>query len=250
MKLFELGAHRGNSKSKLNSKLRSCIHSYMNDITIIDLVKTITSIESSVKYLKYLGQRKKQVLVVGTSNHIKHLVPGIASKFSTGTMPYVNSRWLGGTLTNWTTIKRTLKTYSKLESIESNEEFFSKLAKNEQLRIKKQKAKIGRFFGGLTDLKNNRPGALLVLDIDDNPIAIKEANLKNIPVIGLTNTKANVLPKKLNTTIVCNINSINAVEFILDILVEAYNEGLKEGVASQMQKLGEEKKLENKIKKD
>lgn len=236
MELFEVGAHRGNARSKTNPKIRSRIHSFQNGLSVINLVDTIESIQNSCSLLEKIGARKGQVLLVGTSNHIKHLTPKYADKFNSGQMPFVKNRWLGGTLTNWTTVKKTLKTLVKFENMEADDAFFSKLAKNEQLRISRQKEKIARFFSGLKPLKNNKPRALIVLDGDDNSIAIEEANVAGVPVISLSNTKVESLPKDKSTAIICNINSISTVEKIAQILVDAYNQGLKNSVNKQVEK--------------
>lgn len=236
MELFEVGAHRGNSRSKTNSKIRSRVHSFQAGLAVINLVDTIESIYNSCSLLEKIGSRKGQVLIVGTSNHIKHLTPKYADKFSSGQMPFVKNRWLGGTLTNWSTIKKTLKTLVKLENIESDQAFFSKLAKNEQLRISRQKEKIARFFNGLKTLKNNKPQALIVLDGDQNHIAIAEANAAGVPVISLSNTKVKILPKNKSTAIICNTNSISTIEKITEILVDSYNQGLKNSINKQVEK--------------
>jgi small subunit ribosomal protein S2 len=236
MGLFEVGAHRGNSRSKTNPKIRSRIHSFKQGLSVINLVDTITCIQNSCSLLEKIGSKKGQVLLVGTSNHIAHLVPKYASLFKSETMPFVKNRWLGGTLTNWSTIKKTLKTLVKLENIEADEAFFSKLAKNEQLRISRQRNKIARFFDGLKSLKSNKPGAIIVLDGDENSIAIEEANSANVPVISLSNTKVKSLPKDISTAIICNTNSISAVEKILQVLVDAYNQGLEKSVTKDLTK--------------
>lgn len=149
MNLFEVGAYRGNGRSKMNAKLKSRIYAFKNGLCIIDLVQTLEVMESVNTFIEKLGQQKKQILVVGTSEHIKKQVPEFAARFGSIGMPYIDNRWLGGTLTNWMTIKKTLKTLEKLESIEANQEFFQELARNEQLNVQKKKAKVENFFGGL-----------------------------------------------------------------------------------------------------
>jgi small subunit ribosomal protein S2 len=227
MQLFEVGAHRGNSRSKTNPKLRPRVHGFANGISVIDLVKTIESLYKAEEFMYSLGKKRKQILVVGTSKHIREKTSEVASQFKPKAMPFVDNRWLGGTLTNWSTIRKTLKTLQKLESIEQDEKFFKGLARNERLRISRQKEKIERSFGGLRTLKNDKPAALFMLDIDHNPIAVKEANIKNIPVVGLANTKAEVLPKTLENVVVSNVNSINTVDFLVERMVKAYNEGFE-----------------------
>jgi small subunit ribosomal protein S2 len=229
MSLFQVGAHRGNKKSKLNPRLKSKVFGYDKGLCLINLVDTKNSLETTTQLLTRLGQKNKQVLIVGTSKHLKELTVGFARKFISP-MPYVDTRWPGGTLTNYTTIKKTLKALEKLQNIESNEEFFDKISKNQQLEIVREKEKKEKIFSGLVNLKNNRPGAVIVLDASENSIAIKEAEAMNIPVIALTNTSTVTLPKNLDYTVLCNIHSIKAIELILDQLVESYNSGSSSAV--------------------
>jgi small subunit ribosomal protein S2 len=230
MSLFEVGAHRGNRKSKLNPKLKPRVYGFSNSLCLINLVETNNSIDACSDFLYKLGQKRKQVLIVGTSKHIKDMVPEFAAQFENGQMPYVDNRWLGGTLSNWSTIKKTLKTLEKLENIESNKEFFAKLARNEQLNITRKKNKISKLFKGLVNLKNNRPGAILILDANSNDITIKESDSIKVPVIALSNTNTLTLPQDLKHTIVTNTNSINGIKLILDKLVQSYNDGLSAGI--------------------
>jgi small subunit ribosomal protein S2 len=222
--LYQLGAHRGNSKSKLNPKLKSQVYSYSNNQCTIDLVSTIDSITKVKDLFAKLGQKKKQILIVGTSRHLSSKIQEYSSKFVTP-MPFVNVRWLGGTLTNWLTIEKNIKILEKLESIKADEKFFAELARNEQLRISRKIVKMSKFFDGLKILKTNKPGAILVLDAAQNDIAIKEAELIGVPVISMTNTFIQTLPKNAAYNILFNNNSISAVEFILDELTTSYNQG-------------------------
>jgi small subunit ribosomal protein S2 len=224
--LYQLGAHRGNSKSKINPKLKNRVIMNSSDVCTIDLVSTIDSITKVKELFSKLGRSKKQILVIGTSNHINNKVVDIAKTFNNSEMPYVNVRWLGGTLTNWLTVKKSLKVLEKNESIKSDEKFFSTLARNEQLSISRQIVKMGKFFDGLKSLKTNRPGAVLVLDAANNDIAIKEAELIGCPVVAITNTYITYLPKKLEYTILMNNNSISALDFVVKELVDSYNQGL------------------------
>jgi small subunit ribosomal protein S2 len=226
MSLFQVGAHRGNRKSKLNPRLRSKVYGFSKGLCQIDLAQTNTAIENSIETLKRLGSKKRQVLLVGTSKHVSPLVQGVSTTF-TLPMPYVNNRWLGGTLTNWSTIRKTLKDKEKKEKIVSNTEFFSKLARNEQLSIIRQLDKLRAIFDGLVPMKSNRPGAIIVLDADENKVAIKEAQKLGVPVIALTNTSTVFLPDDLKSTVCINTNSTKAVELVLQTLVTAYNEGFE-----------------------
>jgi small subunit ribosomal protein S2 len=230
MSLFETGAHRGNRRSKLNPRLKPKVYGFSKGLCLIDLAQTSTAVDNSVKLLNTLGTKKRQILVVGTSKHVSPLVKTTAEKFSLP-MPYVNNRWLGGTLTNWATIRKTLKNKEKLEKIISKEEFFSKLPRNEQLGIERELEKLRIIFDGLVNLKTNKPGAIIVLDADENEVAIKEAQKLKIPVIALTNTSTVFLPANAtlpsSTTVCINTNSVKAVGLIFDKFVDSYNEGFK-----------------------
>ena len=236
MSLYEVGAHRGGKKSKLNPKLKSSVYGYSKGMCLIDLTETTDTLARIEDLARKIGSKKRQILIVGTSKHLKNLVPQYAEKFLGGPMPYVNSRWLGGSLTNWPTVKKTLKTLDNLTKIIENEEFFNGLSKNEQLQIIRKREKINKFFEGLAHLKHNRPGAVLVLNTVDDPIAIAEADTKNIPVIALTNTSSTHLPKDLKYTLATNVHSINAVELFMNRIIEAYNEGVKSFVDQQQVK--------------
>jgi small subunit ribosomal protein S2 len=230
MSLFEVGAHRGNKKSKLNPRLKSAVFGTDKGITLIDLAQTKNSLETVCQFLFKTGSKKRQVLLIGTSRHLTKEVEEYSKMFKPNQMPYVNHRWLGGTLTNWSTIKKTLGTLEKLRNIENDEEFLNKLSKNERLSIGRKKVKIEKFFAGLTYLKSNRPEAVIVLDTPENEIAIREAEVMNIPVISLTNTATISLPKDLKYNIVCNISSLKAVNLMMLKLIEAYNDGFSESL--------------------
>ena len=230
MNLFEVGAHRGNRRSKLNPRLKNRVYAYSKGLCLIDLAKTSESINLNSEFLKNLGAKRKQILVVGTSKHLSPLVKEISAQFDAA-MPYVNNRWLGGTLTNWSTIRKTLKNKDKYEKIIAKKEFFDSLSRNEQLNIERELEKLRLIFDGLIDLKSNKPGAVLVLNADENAVAIKEAEVLGIPVITVTNTSTVFLPSTENSVICLNTNSIKAVKLVIDSLVSSYNEGLKDAPA-------------------
>jgi small subunit ribosomal protein S2 len=230
MSLFSAGAHRGNKKSKLNPRLKSRVFGYDKGLCLINLVDTKNSLESACGLMKTLGAKRKQVLVVGTSKHLQKSVKDFASSFQVSAMPYVNVRWPGGTLTNYSTIKKTLKDLEKLRSMEENLEFFDNLPSNQKLEIVKKREKKEKIFDGLVTLRNNKPGAVIILDAHENTIAIKEAELMNIPVIALANSSTITLPKNLDFTILCNINSVKTIELMLAEMKNSYTEGLTQEV--------------------
>lgn len=249
MNLFQVGAHRGNRRSKLNPRLRTKVYGFSKGLCLIDLSSTNTSIDFASQLLQKIGSRKKQILVVGTSKHISPLVVDMSKKF-VFPMPYVNNRWLGGTLTNWSTVRKTLKDKDKKERIIANQDFFSKLARNEQLGIERELEKLRAIFDGLVSMKTNKPGAIIVLDADLNKVSIKEAQKLGIPVIALTNTSTVFLPDTLESTICINTNSTKAVELILNHFVESYNAGVNSATITntQLSEKTEEKSEKNPLK--
>jgi small subunit ribosomal protein S2 len=248
MDLYKIGAHRGNHKSRVNPKLKKYIHEFdSKSLAVIDLPKTIQQIEKIAEFFYKLGSRKKQIFIVGTSKYLKEQVPALASKIKGSPTPYVNSRWLGGTATNWSTVKKTLKTLEKLEDIIKNEKFFDKLSRNEQLQVTREYNKKEVLFGGLKHLKSNRPGAILVLDAQKNYTTIIEAQTINVPVVVFGNTNTQVLPKNMDNFVLFNNASLEAVQFISGILIDSYNEGLENAlIAKEETKLAERNNTEKK----
>jgi small subunit ribosomal protein S2 len=233
MDLFKVGAHRGNRSNKLNPKLKKYVYGARAGLSLIDLATLQHSIEKSEELLYNLGKAKRQILVIGTSEQIKSVTKNVAAAMGVG-MPFVAHRWLGGTLTNWATVKKTLRTLEKNKKIMENETFFNGLPRNSQLEISRETEKLDNVFGGLADLKSNHPGAIFILD--KNQVAIQEAGTMNIPVIALMNTSSKLLPESLDYTMVCNNNSLNFVQMLTDILIAAYNRGYEEAMTAEIPK--------------
>jgi small subunit ribosomal protein S2 len=225
MSMFEVGAHRGNRRSKLNPRLRSKVYGFSKGMALVDLAQTTSNIEEACKIIQTAGSKRRQILVVGTSKHISPLVQN-AVKIATMPTPYVNNRWLGGLLTNWATIRKTLKAKEKNEKIVAKEDFFAKLPRNEQLGIQRELDKLRAIFDGLVNLKSNKPGVVIVFDSDENKVAIQEATKLNIPVVIVTHTSSVFLPQNHASTILMNTNSIKAVELVLAKFMDVYNQGL------------------------
>lgn len=225
IELFSVGAHRGNKKSSVNPQLKGNIYGNKQGMSLIDLAKTKTLIEDTETFLAKLGQAGKQVLIVGTSSHLKDLTTKFAELFSDKAMPYVNYRWLGGTLTNWPTVRKTLKRLEKNEKLLADEKFMKALPRKEKLRIERETTKLKKVFDGLKNLKSNRPGAVLVLDAANNKVAIQEAQTNNLPVIAIANTGTQLLPDNRKFTIICNNNSTNLVNLLLQRFADSYKAG-------------------------
>ena len=226
MQLYSLGTHRGNSRTTLNPRLKDRVYGFSTGLAIIDLVKTKYYLAKAADLLTKVGQKRGQILVVGTSLHVQELVDNFIASIPENQVAFVKHRWLGGTLTNWSTIRKTLRALDKVSSMVKDRQFFDSLSRNEQLALQRKLDKLEKFFGGLTNLKNNKPAVLLAIDAKEQAVAMREAEALNIPIIAITNTKIEFLPKNLDYTIVCNTHSINALRLILDILANAYNQGL------------------------
>lgn len=228
MELFKVGAHRGNKKQKLNPKLKSYVYGSANGLSLIDLAKTQEVLSKIADLAFKLGKTRKQILFVGTEKHVQEVVKEAAGKTTPKQSPFVNQRWLGGTLTNWSTVKKTLKTLEKNQKIIENKEFFDTLSRNEQLSLTRETEKLNLIFGGLANLKSNRPGAVFILDGQNNYVAMNEAKTVNVPIISLISTATQTLPESLDYTVVSNNNSTKFVQIVADLVVESYNKGAAE----------------------
>ena len=242
MNLFQTGAQRGNKKSKLNPKLAKYVYTVKDQICFWDLVKVKTNIDEAVALMNKNGSKKRQILLVGTSHHVKELVENLSKEFLNEEMPYVCNRWIGGTLTNRKTINISVNGIKKIESYEQNEKFYKNLTSNEKLILSKNKNRSNRLFGGIRTLKAAKPGCVVIFDGANNSSAMKEAEILGIPLIVVTNASTIYLPTKNTIIIPCNNNSIKTVELIAKELLLGYNEGLKSFV--------EEIKAEKKPERD
>ena len=227
MNLFQTGAQRGNKKSKLNPKLAQYVYTIKDQICFWDLVKVKKNIDEAITLMNKNGSKKRQILLVGTSHHVKELVENASKEFLNEEMPYVCNRWIGGTLTNRKTINISVNGIKKIESYEQNEKFYKNLSSNEKLILSKNKNRSNRLFGGIRTLKAAKPGCVIIFDGANNSSAMKEAEILGIPLIIITNASTIYLPTKNAIIIPCNNNSIKTVELISKELVLGYNEGLK-----------------------
>lgn len=243
MNLFQTGAQRGNSKSKLNPKLAKYVYTVKDQICFWDLVKVKKNIDEAILLMNKNGSKKRQILLVGTSHHVKGLVESVSKEFLNEEMPYVCNRWIGGTLTNRKTINISVNGIKKIESYEQNEKFYKNLSSNEKLILSKNKNRSNRLFGGIRSLKAAKPGCVIIFDGANNSSAIKEAEILEIPLIVITNASTIYLPTKNAIIIPCNNNSIKTVELIAKELALGYNEGLK----SFVEEIKAEKKPEREV---
>ena len=216
--LFELGAHFGHRKRFWNPHMEDYIFCEKNNIHIIDLYKTQEKIVELYETFKALSSVGNKVMVVGTKRVASSYVEEFGQK--TG-MPYISHRWLGGMLTNWKTIKVPINKLLEYEENKSSGQLES-MIKKEAVMLEKEMKKLSLVFDGVKDMKG-LPDAIFVIDVENEKIAVQEAQKMGIPVYGLVDTNSN--PKNLTNFVPINDDSSKTIKFVLSLLAEAVLEG-------------------------
>jgi small subunit ribosomal protein S2 len=220
-RLLEAGVHFGHLKRKWNPKMAPYIFMEKNGIHIIDLHKTAVKLEEACAAIKSITRSGRKVLFVATKKQAKDIVAESVKKVG---MPYVTERWPGGLLTNFPTIRKTIK---KMVSIDKmiNDGSFDNLAKRERLQITRQRAKLDKNFGSIADM-SRLPSALFVIDVIKEHIAVHEAKILNIPVFAIVDTNSD--PDKVTYPIPGNDDASKSIALIIDEITKAIEEGLAE----------------------
>lgn len=219
--LLESGAHFGHKTSRWHPKMAPYIHSKRGEAHIINLEKTVEALDVALPKITEIVKNGKKVLFVGTKKQMKDAVKEAAESVE---MPYVTTRWVGGTLTNVTTINRQIKKLKDLERRMDSGELENRYSKLEVQRFQEEIDVLNERYGGIKDM-TEQPAAIFVIDANEDKNAIKEANVLNIPVFAITDT--NVDPTEISHVIPCNDDSIKATKLILDYVVAAVKEGKK-----------------------
>ena len=206
--MFEVGAHYGYSRTRRHPTTKQYIYGSKNKTDIIDLEKTDAQLSKVEELLKTIIGSGRQVIFVGSKPEIRDLVKITAESLG---MPYVDERWIGGTLTNWKQIKSRVVMLDDLGG-KSEEGTLMYKTKKEKLMIERKIEKLGRRFGGLSTLKGI-PAAVIVIDAREEINAVTEADMMGIPVIGLTNTDNDV--RLVSHPVIANDNSRKSVDFFL-----------------------------------
>jgi small subunit ribosomal protein S2 len=238
--LLEAGVHFGHLKRKWNPKMAPYIFMERNGIHVIDLQKTAHKLNESMNALKQIAKSGRKILFVATKKQAKEIV---AEALEGTSMPYITERWPGGMLTNFPTIKRTIK---KMATIDKRfaDGTYDKLAKRERLQIERQRAKLEKTFGSISNM-NRPPAAIFIVDVTKEHIAVKEAQKLNIPIFGMTDTNAD--PNQIDFPIPANDDASKSISFIVNKAVEAITEGLEERKQEkEKEKAAKEKKKEGK----
>ena len=219
--LLDAGAHFGHLKRKWNPAMAPYIFMERNGIHIIDLYKTIAKTDEAANALKQIAKSGRKVLFVATKKQAKQVV---ADKATSVGMPYVTERWPGGMLTNFPTIRKSVKKMATIDKM-AKDGTFDQLSKREKLQITRQRAKLEKNLGSIADL-NRLPSALFVIDVMKEHIAIAEANRLGVPVFAMVDTNSN--PDKIDFVIPANDDATKSIELILGAMCDAINEGLQE----------------------
>ncbi len=212
--LLEAGVHFGHQTRKWNPKMSKYIYAARNDIHIIDLQITVDLIEEAYKFVCESVKAGKSVLFVGTKKQAQDAVKEEAERCG---MYYVNSRWLGGTLTNFKTIRSRIDRMVKIEKMEQNGEF-DLLPKKEVAKLKEEFEKLQTNLGGIREM-NKLPGVMFVVDPHNEDIAVAEARKLNIPIVAITDTNCD--PDLIDYVIPGNDDAIRAVKLIASVIANA-----------------------------
>ena len=219
--LLDAGVHFGHLTRKWDPRMAPYIFMEKNGIHIIDLNKTLACLDEASNAIKQIVRSGKKVMFVATKKQAKDLVAAEAQRLN---MPYVTERWLGGMLTNFATIRKSLKKMSGLEKL-MKEDAYKNLAKKERLMVSRQKDKMESVLGGIADL-SRLPAALFVVDIKREHIAIAEAQKLGIPVFALVDTNSN--PNEVDFPIPANDDAFKSVSLLVKAFGAAIEEGLSE----------------------
>jgi small subunit ribosomal protein S2 len=228
--MLEAGVHFGHQTRFWNPKMAPYIFGHRNKIHIINLEKTLAKFNEAMEFIKKLSAKKGTVLFVGTKRQAREI---LAEEAQRANMPFVDERWLGGMLTNFKTVKGSIKRLRDMEQM-TEDGAFEKMGKKEALMMQRELIKLKKSLGGIKDM-NALPDAIFVIDVGYHKIAITEANKLGIPVIGIVDT--NHAPAGINYVIPGNDDSSRAIRLyargVADAVLEGKNQSINE-VVQQM----------------
>ncbi|WP_425482913.1 30S ribosomal protein S2 [Enterobacteriaceae endosymbiont of Donacia cinerea] len=206
--MFKVGAHFGHQTRYWNPKMKKFIFKYKNKIHIINLDKTIIMFNNALKELKKISSRKGKILFIGTKKAASNLIKETAINCN---QFFVNHRWLGGMLTNWKTVKKSIKKLKELE-LQKKNGIFKQLIKKEILTRNRELLNLEKSLGGIKNM-GGLPDAVFVIDVNHEKIAINEAKKLNIPIFAIVDTNSN--PEGINFVIPANDDAIRAIKLYL-----------------------------------
>jgi len=219
--LLDSGAHFGHLKSKWNPKMAPYIFMEARGIHIIDLNKTVAKIDEAASAIKQIAKSGKKILFVATKKQAKDIVAEASRRAG---MPFITERWPGGMLTNFATVRKSVKKMTGFEKM-ATDGTFENISKKERLQITRQKAKMEKFLGSISDL-SRLPAALFIVDINKEHIAVAEAQKLNIPTFAITDT--NTDPTQVDFAIPANDDASKSIALIVETMIKAIEEGMAE----------------------
>jgi len=231
--LLLAGCHFGHLTRRWNPKMKEYIFMERNGIHIIDLKKTLGCLNIAKEKIGEIAAQGEEILFVGTKKQARDIMRIEAENCN---MPYVTERWLGGTLTNFITIKKSVKRLKNLEK-KATDGTYDKLAKKEILSIEREKEKLNKVLGGIRDM-NHLPAGIFVVDAKKESIAVREAIRLNIPVFALLDTNSD--PDPIDYVIPCNDDAFKAINLVAHVI----SESIKEGKASRKTEQAEQEAVE------
>ena len=219
--LLDAGVHFGHLKRKWNPNMEPYIFMEKNGIHIIDLQKTIVKIDEAAAAIKQIAKSGRKILFVATKKQAKDIVADLVGGVN---MPYVTERWPGGMLTNFPTIRKAVKKMLSIDKL-AKDPSWDNLSKREKLQITRQRAKLEKVLGSISDL-TRLPAALFVVDVLKEKIAVREAIKLGIPVFAIVDTNSN--PELVDFVIPANDDASQSIKLITGVMTEAIKEGLSE----------------------
>ena len=220
--LLDAGAHFGHLTRKWDPKMAPYIFMEKNGIHIIDLNKTLVSLEYASNAIRNIAKSGRKIMFVATKKQAQEIVTTEAERLK---MPFVTDRWLGGMLTNFATVRKSLKKMATIDKMVKENTAYAALAKREKLMMQREREKLDRVLGGIADL-GRLPAALFVVDVKREHIAVKEAQKLGIPVFAMCDTNSN--PELVQFPIPANDDASKSIQLIVSAIGKAIEEGLSE----------------------
>jgi small subunit ribosomal protein S2 len=217
--MLDAGVHFGHLSSRWNPRMEPYIFTTRNRVHVINLEKTLEKMKVALDFIRDVASRGGTVLFVGTKRQAKDAVKKAAQACG---MPFVTIRWLGGTFTNFKTIQRTIRKLENLQKLKASSDFEIKYIKKERLLIEREIEKLEKLFEGIKNLKR-LPDIIFVVDINHDKIAVKEAHIAGIKIVGLVDSNSD--PDEVDYPIPSNDDAIKAIALMADLVSKTVNEG-------------------------
>jgi len=216
--LLDAGCHFGHQAQRWNPKMAPFLYGVRDGVHIFDLAKTKEGLEKAAEFVKDTVAKGGKIIFVGTKRQAQAIVKEEAQKAK---MPFITERWLGGIITNWDNIKKSI---DKLKDLKTQKEAgeLKKYTKKENILIDREIARLERFFGGLVDLKE-LPAAIFIIDVKKEQAALREADKKNIPVIAIVDSNSD--PGMVDWVIPANDDAVGSIKLIVSLIAEAVKRG-------------------------